>query len=236
MLWAELRAKRCHLRLHGAFVPLSVIHLLLGETLQQACHQAHWHQSALHVAVWHNTAGVALWPGGKSGSIAVAALALITAHTNSLQLTVGWCWQRDPGLHLKHIVSQCGGGDAHRWKTLFTDGPLKKPTAAKQRSRWAVWGVEAIMGCDCLAHGHWLYLKAFGQMSLIFFFSSVYFTFLCRSYPQNCEKCTSLCWPCVCWNRLFFSFSSFFIVSIFQLSFSLYCVAFLGAVWQQITS
>lgn len=169
MLWAELRAKRCHLRLHGAFVPLSVIHLLLGETLQQACHQAHWHQSALHVAVWHNTAGVALWPGGKSGSIAVAALALITAHTNSLQLTVGWCWQRDPGLHLKHIVSQCGGGDARRWKMLFTDGPLKKPTAAKQRSHWAVWGVEAIMGCDCLAHGHWLYLKAFGQMSLIFF-------------------------------------------------------------------
>lgn len=155
MLWAELQAKRCHLRLHGAFVPLSVIHLLLGETLQQACHQAHWHQSVLHVAVWHNTAGVALWPGGKSGSIAVAALAFITAHTNSLQLTVWWCWQRDPGLHLKHIVSRCGGGDARRWKMLFTDGPLKKPTAAKQCSRWAVWGVEAIMGCDCLARGHW---------------------------------------------------------------------------------
>lgn len=84
-----------------------------GETLQQACHHAHWHQSVLRVAVWHNTAGVALCPGGKSGSIAVAALALIThTHTNSLQLTVGWCWQRDRGLHL--IVSQCGGGDARR--------------------------------------------------------------------------------------------------------------------------
>lgn len=51
-----------------------------GKTLQQACHQALWHQSVLHVAVWHNAAGVALWPSGKSGSIAVAALALIT-HT-----------------------------------------------------------------------------------------------------------------------------------------------------------
>ncbi len=48
-----------------------------GETLQRACHQTHWHQSVLHVAGWHNTAGVALWPGGESSSIAVAALALI---------------------------------------------------------------------------------------------------------------------------------------------------------------
>lgn len=66
-----------------------------GETLRQACHLAHWHQSVLHVAVWHITAGVALWPGGKRGSIAVAALALtlrahqlITAH-RGVMLTEG---------------------------------------------------------------------------------------------------------------------------------------------------
>lgn len=58
-----------------------------------------------------------LRPCGKRGSVAVAALAIIML-TNSLQLTVGWCWQRDPGLHLKHILSWCGGGNTHKCKTV----------------------------------------------------------------------------------------------------------------------
>lgn len=70
-------AKCCHLRLHGALCPSSCDPSAAGESLQRACHQAHWHQSVLHVAGWHITAGLALWPGGESSSIAVAALALI---------------------------------------------------------------------------------------------------------------------------------------------------------------
>lgn len=118
-----IAAKLCHLRHYRGLCPSSCDPSAAGETLQQACHQAHWHQSVLHVAVWHNTAGVALWPGGKSSSIAVAALALIT-HTPA------------------HYSSPWGDADrgtrASIWSTsahsvevaihgLFTDGLLKKP-------------------------------------------------------------------------------------------------------------
>lgn len=127
-----------------------------GETLQQACHQTHWHQSVLHVAVWHNTAGVALWPGGKSASMAVAALALIT-HTPT-HYSSPW-GDADRGTRVSvwsgSFSQGGGGGHTRQWKKLFTDGPLKKPTAAKQCSRWAVWGVEAIMSFNCLHYGRW---------------------------------------------------------------------------------
>lgn len=88
-----------------------------GETLQRARHEAHWHQSVLHVAVWHSAAGAHYGLVAGGGSIAVAALAIIML-TNSLQLTVGWCWQRDRGLHLKHILSRCGGGNPHKCKSV----------------------------------------------------------------------------------------------------------------------
>lgn len=90
------------------------------------------------------------------------------AHTSSLRLTVGWCWRRDAGLLLKNIVSQCGGGDTHQWKTLFTDGPLNKPTASKQCSYWAVWGIMEIMCFNCLPFGRCSDLKDCGQISLVF--------------------------------------------------------------------
>lgn len=99
----------------------------------------------------------------------VVALGLIRQHNNLLQLTVGWCWQRDPDLRLKPISSQCGGGRAWQWKTLCTDGPLKKPTAAKQCSGWAVWDAEAIMGFNCSPHGNYSNSEGWGQINQIVF-------------------------------------------------------------------
>lgn len=93
---------------------------------------------------------MALWPGGKSGSIAVAALALIMHTPTHYSSPWGDADRGDPGLRLMHIFSQCGGGNAQPCKTLFTDGPLKKPAAAKQYSNQAVWDVEAIMDFNCL--------------------------------------------------------------------------------------
>lgn len=114
----------------------------------------------------------ALRPSGRSGSVAVAALALVT-HTPA-HYSSPWgdadrgAWAPD----LKHIVSQFGGGGARWRKMLFTDGPLKEPTAAKRGSQRAVCA-EAIMCGSCLPCGHWSQLKVCGQGSLIFI--STYF-------------------------------------------------------------
>lgn len=121
----------------------------------------------------HSRSGIMAWWQERLNSC--GGISFHFAHTNSLQLTVGWCLQWDPGLHLKHIVSQCGGGDPRQWKTLFTDGPLKKPTAAKHCSRWAVWDVEAIMGFNCLPYGHCSDLEACGQISLSDFLLSYFY-------------------------------------------------------------
>lgn len=128
-------AKRCHLRHYRGLCPSSCDPSAAGETLQQACHQAHWHQSVLHVAVWHNTAGSGIMAWWQEQLNSCGSISSHYTHTSSLQLTVGWCWQRDPGLHLKHISSQCGGGDtrAIHWWTV------------KEASRRAVWDAEAIM-------------------------------------------------------------------------------------------
>lgn len=123
MSWAESQPNSVIWDTTGAFVPLPVIHLLL---------ERHCSRPAIKLTgtslfcMWlfdTTQQAVALWPGGKSSSIAVAALALIT-HTPA------------------HYSSPWGDADrgtrASIWSTsahsvevaihgLFTDGLLKKP-------------------------------------------------------------------------------------------------------------
>lgn len=74
-------------------------------------------------------------------------------------------------------------------KTLFTDGPLKKPTAAKQCSGWAVWDVGAIMGFNCLPRGRYSDSETCGQINqiicIIFYAYLFLFLLSAHCFPKN---------------------------------------------------
>lgn len=90
-----------------------------GAALQQDCREAPWHQPALHVAAWHNAAGAALWPGGERGSMAVAALALITLTSSHYGSPWGDADGGTRAVVWSASPSQCGGGDAHHSATRW---------------------------------------------------------------------------------------------------------------------
>lgn len=105
MLLVELQPN-AHQRIHRAFCPSFSDPSAAGETLQQACHQLAGFTCGC--LTHHSRSGImAWWQEGLNscGSINSHYVhQLITAHRGAM-LTEG------PGLHLKHIISQCGSGD-----------------------------------------------------------------------------------------------------------------------------
>lgn len=105
------------------FVPLPMIHLPLGYTAADLALKLSGTILFLHVAVSRSTVGVPLWPGGKSDSIAAAALALIT-HT-AAHYSSPW-GDADRGARASI------GGRTWQQKMLFTDGSIRNPTVSKE--------------------------------------------------------------------------------------------------------
>lgn len=130
VIWTA--AQYCHLRLHRVLCPSSAIHLLLGDTAAGLSSNPLEPVCFVSGCLTQHTAGVASWPGGKSSSRAVAALALIiyqliTAH-HGVVLTEGprppseahcltvWRWRY---MAIEDVIHWWTIKETYRSKTVF---------------------------------------------------------------------------------------------------------------------